>query len=64
MADHIRISDPYTRNLVEEKRVQRGDKTLAKTARDLIIERITELQNREARQEPEASSAPATAAVT
>jgi hypothetical protein len=37
---HVRITDPYTIKQVERIRRCRGDKTLAKTARELIHERI------------------------
>jgi hypothetical protein len=40
MTKDVRITDRHTVRLVEGIRKKRGDKTLAKTARDLIRERI------------------------
>lgn len=40
----IRITDPNTRRIVEMHRIRRGDKSSAKTARDLIRERVVQLE--------------------
>ena len=39
----IVLDDEHTRRLVERERVRRDDKSIAKTARTLIIERCTQL---------------------
>lgn len=48
MSEHIPtivLDDDHTRKLVENERKRREDKTLAKTARALIVERCTQLED-------------------
>ncbi len=45
----VRITDPYTIERVQAVQQKRGDKRLAQTARNLILERITTLDEREAK---------------
>jgi hypothetical protein len=42
-AADIRLSDKHTRAVVERERQRRGDKTAAKTARNMILERAAQL---------------------
>lgn len=46
MPKDIRITDPHTIQLLEGVRIERGDRTSAKTARDIIREHITVMNER------------------
>jgi hypothetical protein len=42
----VRITDGYIRRIVEDERLRRGDKTMAKTAAQMILERYAQLEQR------------------
>lgn len=52
-----RITDAYMKGRIEAERLRRGDRTVTKTARDLCIERLTELEMKQGATSGAASSA-------